>query len=324
MNRTRSSAVCILFAACVALLAGASTLHAETVTAVWDRNTEPDVTGYKLSYGTQSGVYTTTLDVGNVTSTPLTLADGRRYYLAVRAYTASGAISGYSTEVVFDATGLNKITPANGGSVLTGGVTLSWSPITGATGYEVCLQPNSGGPCTAGWTPAGNATSFAFSLPAIGVTYYWQVRGLLAEGPMEADGGAWWVFGTSAPTFTPRPGNTVAGDFDRDGLADVGVFRPSNGQWYVRESHSGYSAAGDLIVPWGTSGDLPLLADFDGDGKPDLTVFRPSTGSWYVRSSATTFSTYQWGSSADTPMPADLDGDGKTDLVVYRPSSGMW
>ena len=58
--------------------------------------------GYKLSYGTQTGVYTTTVDVGNVTSGPLTLPDGQRYYFAVRAYNTSAMNSPYSAEVFFD------------------------------------------------------------------------------------------------------------------------------------------------------------------------------------------------------------------------------
>src|SRR4051794_28118341 len=52
----------------VLTLWAAPAFAAVTVTATWDANTESDIAGYKLSYGTQSGVYTTTLDVGNVTS----------------------------------------------------------------------------------------------------------------------------------------------------------------------------------------------------------------------------------------------------------------
>src|SRR5437867_4644857 len=86
----------------VLLLGTASTLRAATVTAMWDPNTEPDIAGYKLSYGLTSGVYTTTIDVGNVTSWPLTLTDGLRYYFAVQAYNTSAAISPFSAEVFAD------------------------------------------------------------------------------------------------------------------------------------------------------------------------------------------------------------------------------
>jgi len=68
------------------------------VTATWNANTEPDIAGYLLSYGTQSGAYTTTIDVGNVTTYQLTLPAGT-YYFAVQAYDSGGLISAYSTEV---------------------------------------------------------------------------------------------------------------------------------------------------------------------------------------------------------------------------------
>ena len=42
--------------------------------------------GYLLSYGTQSGSYSTTVDVGNVVSYPVSLAPGNTYYVVVRAY----------------------------------------------------------------------------------------------------------------------------------------------------------------------------------------------------------------------------------------------
>ncbi len=93
----------ILFLLVIALLLGsASALRAATVTATWNANPESDIAGYKLSYGTQTGVYTTTVDVGNVTSRALTLTNGQRYYFAVQAYNTSAMTSAYSAEVFFD------------------------------------------------------------------------------------------------------------------------------------------------------------------------------------------------------------------------------
>jgi hypothetical protein len=83
------------------LLGAASTLQAATVTATWNPNPEPDIAGYYLSYGVQSRVYTTTLNVGNVTSYPLTLTAGVTYYFAVQAYDTSGLTSSDSAEVSY-------------------------------------------------------------------------------------------------------------------------------------------------------------------------------------------------------------------------------
>ena len=50
------------------LILVAATVHAASVTVTWDPNTEPDVTGYVVFYGTQSGVYTVSKSVGNITT----------------------------------------------------------------------------------------------------------------------------------------------------------------------------------------------------------------------------------------------------------------
>jgi hypothetical protein len=56
--------------------------------------------GYKVYWGTSSGVYTTTLDVGNVLQYTLNnFAGGYTYYFAVKAYNASSVESSYSNEV---------------------------------------------------------------------------------------------------------------------------------------------------------------------------------------------------------------------------------
>lgn len=59
-----------------------------------------DLDGYRVYYGTSSGVYDTTLDVGSViTSTVSNLTDGVIYYFAVTAYDLSGNESDFSNEV---------------------------------------------------------------------------------------------------------------------------------------------------------------------------------------------------------------------------------
>jgi hypothetical protein len=73
---------------------------AGTITLAWDANPESDIAGYVLSYGTSPGIYTTRVDVGNVTSTRLTsLTDNVVYYFAVAAYNRGGLSSSLSAEV---------------------------------------------------------------------------------------------------------------------------------------------------------------------------------------------------------------------------------
>lgn len=66
----------------------------------WNANSESDVAGYKLYYGTAAGTYSATKDVGNVISTIVTLSPsvGQKYYFAVTCYDTSGNESAKSTE----------------------------------------------------------------------------------------------------------------------------------------------------------------------------------------------------------------------------------
>lgn len=109
-------------------------------------------------------------------------------------------------------------------------------------------------------------------------------------------------------------------DFDGDGRADVGVFRQSNGYWYLLPSTGGFSAQN-----FGISEDISVPADYDGDGKTDIGIFRPSTGTfWWKRSIDGVFNAQQWGAAGDIPRPGDFDADGRADFIVYRPSNSNW
>jgi uncharacterized delta-60 repeat protein len=110
-------------------------------------------------------------------------------------------------------------------------------------------------------------------------------------------------------------------DYDGDGKADISVFRPSAGDWYLSRSSDGAFSG----THFGAKGDLIAPADFDGDGRADICVFRPSTGTWYrLNSSDNSFAEAQFGAAGDLPVPGDFDGDRRADISIYRPSVGSW
>lgn len=88
----------ILFAALLWLACAGSALAAD-VTLAWDANTESDLAGYKVYYGTASGVYGTPITIGTQTTYTVTGLPPGTYYFAVTAYNTSGLESGYSNEV---------------------------------------------------------------------------------------------------------------------------------------------------------------------------------------------------------------------------------
>lgn len=78
----------------------ASTARAASRSIGWDTSPESSVTGYVLSYGTKSGVYSVQIDVGNATLRQLTgLTDGMTYYVIVQAYTTTRVMSAPSQEL---------------------------------------------------------------------------------------------------------------------------------------------------------------------------------------------------------------------------------
>ena len=95
-----------------AWLATGSMVEGATVTLAWDAPTTnvdgsplTDLGGYKVYYGTTSGVYATVLAVGSVTTATVTnLQPGMTYFFAVTCYDIYGNESAFSQELTVVAT----------------------------------------------------------------------------------------------------------------------------------------------------------------------------------------------------------------------------
>ena len=78
-------AICLLIT--TSLFFSTALVFAETSTVSWDANTESDLSGYKIYYGTSSGSYDDVLDVGNTTSFPINnLVVGTTHFFVVTAF----------------------------------------------------------------------------------------------------------------------------------------------------------------------------------------------------------------------------------------------
>jgi hypothetical protein len=90
-----------ILATCVLLTLQVSQAIAGSVRLSWDANSEPDLAGYVLVWGTTSGLYTQSLTVAPTVATQeVTNLGGGTYYFAVRAFNTAGQHSAYSNELV--------------------------------------------------------------------------------------------------------------------------------------------------------------------------------------------------------------------------------
>jgi len=114
----------------------------------------------------------------------------------------------------------------------------------------------------------------------------------------------------------------VAGDWDGNGTATIGIYR--NGSFYLRNSNTlGFA---DLVIAFGQAGDQPVAGDWNGDGTDTIGVYRSSTGQFLLRNSNTAGApdmSFYLGNVGDVGIAGDWNGDGQDTTGVFRPSNGV-
>jgi hypothetical protein len=149
---------------------------------------------------------------------------------------------------------------------------------------------------------------------------------------------AFWLLlrfdGTSTEFTFGDPGDVaVIGDWDCDGIATPGVWRPSNGDLYLRNSNAAGEA--DFISSYSVVDAVPVVGDFNGNGCDNVSFYLPSEGLVRIFNTpeaeidATEGTTppdieYVFGEDGDIPFAGDFDGDGVDTIGLFRPSTGVF
>ena len=77
----------------------------------------------------------------------------------------------------------------------------------------------------------------------------------------------------------------VAGDWTGRGTTQLGLFRPSTGQWFLdRNANRTWNGCNKdrCISSFGQPGDVPITGDWNGTGISKIGLFRPATSEWLL------------------------------------------
>jgi hypothetical protein len=341
---TRLCRIGMIVSSCVLLAAAA---EAGTIQLQWDRNAESNVAGYKVSYGTASGQYTQTVDVGNNVTASVSVTDSITYFFAVRAYDSQGTLSPYSDEVSGAA--------APPVPVKSERMAFGLSKYSGNGGWLAMRNSTSSNVTTAGWAQV----PWASYNKAGGATH-------AAAGDVDGDGldeiivglgsgGEGWVavFDDAAhnfallkwiqlqwPTYNVANGETwpAAGDLDGDGRAEIVVGVGYGGAGWVEifdDAAAGFAhkawrqVAFPTYIATGSGATHPAVGNVDGTGASEIVIGLGTGGGGYVEILKGTSGSYAhqawvqaaWpvynaANGATFPAVGDTDGDGRAEIVL--------
>ena len=302
------------------------------VDLTWSPNSEHDLSGYRIYYGTSTGDHSQVIRVSKVTNYRLKgLTNGVRVYVSVSAVDTSGNESGKASEVsavpqLFTRPSLRY---QSGWPVLMRHDVYS-SPtlydVDGDGRLEVSVSAKDGriyllrydGRSMRGWPISTGLASI--SSPALA-----DVDG---DGSVEVVVGAghkvymWSDRGTPISGWPVSTGGNVTaspalGDIDNDGRMEV-IIGSRDGILYA------YNADGSTVNGWpvivrGYIHSSAALADIDGDSRIEIVVGSGDGYLYVFEGDGTTtdgWPVYVSSEIVSSPAVGDTDGDGSMEIVV--------
>lgn len=333
----------VLLTLALAFLANRASAQTSALSVAWDPNTESDVTGYLVSWGTSSHVYSRTQSVGSATEfTATNLAPGTRYYFAVQAISQTGLLSGYSAEVSGIApeptSGVPLPDPGTVAFNRSGSLDLVWQ-------HE-----------TTGWLAASQLNGTTLSKPGLilpgQVDTRWHIEAvvdldrdgypdLIWRDPNAGYVATWRMRGTQMiSSGLVGPGRVLdldwgivgGGDFDGDGWNDLVWYHKRTGiiaVWLMKGTALRQSVVLSVKIP-DVAWELAGVGDLDGDRHPDLVWRHSKTGAiavWFMnglsyRSSTLLTPGYVTDLNWRIAAVTDTNHDGFADLIWQHGVTG--
>lgn len=172
----------------------------------WDPNTESDLAGYKVYFGTAHATYGSPVDVGNQTTYTVIGLNSGTFYFAVTAYDTSGNESDPSNETTKTVSG--DSTPPAISAITSTGITGISATITWTTNEASDTQVQYGTTSSYGSSTTRNTTMLTFHSQGLtglsaSTTYHFKVVSSDASGNLATSGDN--TFTTAAPPDTTAP-----------------------------------------------------------------------------------------------------------------------
>jgi hypothetical protein len=297
-----------------AVLLGPITACAEEVTLAWNANGEADLAGYKIHYGTSSRVYTTSLDVRNVTTYRVSgLNAGQVYYFAASAYNTGGMQSGYSNEIshFIPAANVAPSTPAtpSGPSTAMANTNLTFATTAAdPDGQALAYRYDWGDGVQSSWGPASQSHSWAAAGQYLVIAQ--------ARDSLEAESA--WSAPTTVVISNPQP---VVPDSDGDGVPDHQDVFPNDPKEWADNNGNGIGDNADAVSAGKEQApEAPVLAFPFNDAvvRPLLTL---KTDPFHTTAAGVTHAKTRWQIFREDDEACMLDiqsGKALTDLTVPK------
>ncbi|MEN6447822.1 MAG: fibronectin type III domain-containing protein, partial [Syntrophaceae bacterium] len=274
----------------------------------WNANTDEDLEGYKVYYGTQPGSYGPGIDVNNVTSYQIDgLSNGTTYYVAVTAHDVSQNESGFSPEQ-------NVSIPAPDTTPPTGTVAInSGAASTTSASVTLSLSATDAGGAVTGMRISNDGVNYGSEI-AYTSSCQWTLSGGYGTKTVHVlfkDTAGNWMTSAATDTIeivappdtTPPTGSVVINSGGASTTSRIVTLTLS-------ASDAGGSVTGMKISNDGTtySSEIAFADSYtwtlpDSDGiKTVSVVFKDAAGNWMSSPAADTIE-----------LRRDSDGDGMPD-----------